>query len=243
MSPSPLSDPRLSVAPRLIEIVERYGPCANVFDCGSRDALDGLALFDAVKAETLHVFEPNPTSAEVCRANVARHPRADRIRVNEVAMSDRVGTVDFFPIDPERTVTVHEGGNPGASSLFKANPAYPNEQYVQTKVEVKTTTMAAYCDAHGPCDLLWMDVQGAELMVLKGAGAYLERIRVIHTEISFREMYLDQPLFAEIDRFLERDFARVDLDLGRWPNVPWLYSALRFGPWVGNAIYVNRKLL
>ena len=51
-------------------------------------------------------------------------------------------------------------------------------------------------------DYLKLDVQGAELMVLKGAEKLLQGISVIHTEVEFVPLYRNQPLFAEIDSFL-----------------------------------------
>ena len=35
------------------------------------------------------------------------------------------GSIDFYPINTEKTITTHSDGNPGASSLLKANPDYP----------------------------------------------------------------------------------------------------------------------
>jgi FkbM family methyltransferase len=57
-------------------------------------------------------------------------------------------------------------------------------------------------------DFLKLDVQGGELLVLKGAEARLKDVLVIHTEVEFVPLYKDQPLFADIDSFLRaRGFA------------------------------------
>jgi FkbM family methyltransferase len=56
-------------------------------------------------------------------------------------------------------------------------------------------------------DYLKIDVQGAELDVLRGATRVLKDALVIQTEIEFIPIYRDQPLFADIDQFLRaRDF-------------------------------------
>jgi FkbM family methyltransferase len=51
-------------------------------------------------------------------------------------------------------------------------------------------------------DMLKIDVQGAELDVFVGAGALLEDALLIWTEVEFLPLYRDQPLFAEVERYL-----------------------------------------
>lgn len=51
-------------------------------------------------------------------------------------------------------------------------------------------------------DFLKLDVQGAELDILKGSINHLPNILAIHTEVEFLPLYRGQPLFADIDFFL-----------------------------------------
>ena len=51
-------------------------------------------------------------------------------------------------------------------------------------------------------DLIHLDVQGAELMVFQNALRRLADAVVIHTEVEFLPLYIDQPLFGDIDVFL-----------------------------------------
>jgi FkbM family methyltransferase len=64
-----------------------------------------------------------------------------------------------------------------------------------------------------PPDLLKMDVQGAELDVLKGAGKLLERIKVIELEAWLKREYWGlTPLFHEVIEFLaDREFRLVEI--------------------------------
>ena len=56
----------------LKKIVLSYGLEINViFDCGSRDALDGIELFQIFDSAELHVFECNPPSVQVCKNNLS----------------------------------------------------------------------------------------------------------------------------------------------------------------------------
>jgi FkbM family methyltransferase len=53
-----------------------------------------------------------------------------------------------------------------------------------------------------PISLLVLDVQGAELLALKGATATLDVVDFIFSEVSTAKMYKKQPLFREISGFL-----------------------------------------
>jgi FkbM family methyltransferase len=69
--------------------------------------------------------------------------------------------------------------------------------------------------------LLKIDVQGAELMVLKGAVETLKKTSTIILEVEFNPIYSNQPLFVEISRFLsDQNFEFVDfLDSRRYTKL------------------------
>jgi hypothetical protein len=53
------------------------------------------------------------------------------------------------------------------------------------------------------CDVLIVDVQGAELLVLKGAESTLARASAVIVEVSTRPYYQGGVLFPEVKTFLE----------------------------------------
>jgi FkbM family methyltransferase len=122
-----------------------------------------------------------------------------------VAVNDFDGEVDFFKVDPLLTETPHSDGNPGASSLFQANSAYRLKKYIQIMVKVPCRTLDSVCNelGIGSVDLIWIDLQGAELKALKGFGKRLSDTRYIHVELTYKEIYVGQPLFWEVDDFLK----------------------------------------
>jgi FkbM family methyltransferase len=52
-------------------------------------------------------------------------------------------------------------------------------------------------------NMLNMDIQGAELLVLKGANKIIPHFDIIYTEINFKEMYEGCALADDLDNFLE----------------------------------------
>lgn len=173
----------------------------GIVEIGARDCAETLEFAAAFPQARIVAFECNPATLPACRAAVAGR---DRIALVEKAVSNQVWTVRFYPTDPERTVTKHAGGNPGASSLFRAREDYPHETYVQSEIEVEATTLTASPEvANLPSiDLLWMDIQGAELLALEGLGGRITEVGLMHLEVEFKPIYHGQPLFEDVDRFL-----------------------------------------
>ena len=96
----------------------------------------------------------------------------------------------------------------GASSMLRPNQilleqfiALPTMLTVRQESEIQTTRLDDIKEVDG-CDLLKIDVQGGELNVLKGALDLLREVSIVLTEVEFSAVYEDQPLFADIDKFL-----------------------------------------
>jgi FkbM family methyltransferase len=183
-------------------------PVKTIVEIGARDCAETLDFEAAFPQARIVAFECNPATLPVCREAVRGHAR---VKLIEKAVSDRSGRVSFFPTDPARTVTKHANGNPGASSLFRAAPGYPHETYVQNEISVEATTLAEVMQAEAiaQIDLLWMDIQGAELLALKGLREKIAAVTLIHLEVEFLPIYAGQPLFDEVHDHLRRNGFRL----------------------------------
>ena len=188
-----------------------------VFDIGSRDGLQAVELAELFTEADIVAIECNPETLERCRHNIAKN---SRIKLVDKAVNSYTGRCPFYPIDTARTITTWADGNPGASSLFLATGDYPAETYVQNKVEVDCIRLDDLCAqlAIDTIDLIWMDLQGAELLALQSAGALLDKVQYIYTEVSHRPLYDGQCLFDDVDEFLTaRGFSRCTrIDCDRW---------------------------
>lgn len=213
-----------------------------VIEVGARDCAETLDFQRTFPNASICAFECNPATLPVCRRAVQG---LARVTLTEKAVSDREGSVSFFPTDPARTITGEADGNPGASSLFRASGKFAEEQYVQNEITVEATTLERFLREQdiAAVDLLWMDIQGAELLALKGLGGRIRDVRLIHLETEFFPIYAGQPLFGEVDRFLRghgfkllgftgysrfaADAVYARADLLRGPFAAWRFAAAR----------------
>ncbi|MEO7104186.1 MAG: FkbM family methyltransferase, partial [Gemmatimonadaceae bacterium] len=171
-------------------------PNMTVFDIGAHVGLFSLAA--ALRVGTggkVVAFEPSPETLVVLRKHVALNGWRDRIAVEPVVVSDRPGTITFY--------THHDSM---AASLSLANVVELNVQHPKTvtPVTVPTVTLDDYCRERGLIpDVLKIDVEGAELRVLRGAEQTLRHHSpVIWCEIHPMQMQNMGDDIDELKRYL-----------------------------------------
>jgi FkbM family methyltransferase len=125
---------------------------------------------------------------------------AERAEAEEV-----VGSLTLLPfaIGDGNVHTLYVNNDDATSSLFPLNTEHNARfNHISTLETVRTERIATYpldeVLPAGPIDFLKLDVQGAELMVLKGAQSSLRQAAVVHCEVEFSPIYRDQPLYPEI---------------------------------------------
>jgi FkbM family methyltransferase len=108
---------------------------------------------------------------------------------------------------------------------------YPGIVYVNS-INMKSITIDTFIKKHGinsPILNLWnFDIQGAELLALKGATENLKYANVLYLEVNKDKLYKDCALVHEIDEFLLKyNFNRIHTV---WCEYGW-----------GDAIYIKNK--
>jgi hypothetical protein len=84
---------------------------------------------------------------------------------------------------------------------------------VQKEITVQSDTLDNWCKRNkvNEVDILWMDAQGAELLVLQGAVKTLKNTRIIMTEVGLKPYYEGHTLKPDIDAFLaEQGFRELE---------------------------------
>ena len=100
-----------------------------------------------------------------------------------------------------------------ASSLLASTPLEFKDFHItkerEEKVEIKKISDLIRQGELPVPDIIKLDVQGFELEVLKGIGHYLNSVRYVICEVSFKEYYYDQPQFLDIANYLALNNLKV----------------------------------
>ena len=159
------------------------------------------------------IFECSP---KYVGALVKRFGTNPRVNVHQTAISDKEETIEFF-----------ETNIKGSGSLLKVGEL-SKESYGMQQTEshsVQATTLdSVFSDKE--IDVLQIDVQGAEMQVLRGAEKTLAKTKAVFCEVSIRpNLYEGSVTFDELNDVLKHhDFSLVSLgtDLNLTGNALYL---------------------
>ncbi len=169
----------------------------RVMIVGGFQADEVVRMMPRYPAAEFVIFEPSRVEIDSLRARFA--PMSDRVTVVNAAATDVGGRVSF-----------HEADAPGNGSLLPLGESAKTDYHLSAAgtYEVDAVRLDQWCAAaegwnDAPVDLIWCDVQGAELKVLRGAGDLLDRTRALFLEVSIRDrMYQGNVLWSEIVEFV-----------------------------------------
>jgi FkbM family methyltransferase len=175
---------------------------SSIFEIGSRDCLDANHLSNYFNC-IVTSFECNPD----CILECLKNKHKDNVILETSAVSDKDGIVEFHPFIRDKY------DNIGASSLFEidfvTNRSVHDRDYgkkdIQSKIQVESIRLDTYLKDKKCPDLICMDVQEAELLVLKGLGDKIKDVKYIITEASLLPTYSGGCTFFEIDEYLKKN--------------------------------------
>jgi FkbM family methyltransferase len=174
------------------------------------------------------LFEPLPSNQKAIRSKLSVHSEINA-SLHGVALSDSNGEA-VFHVSSGTSPVDNQVGNK-SSSLLKPGKLPDQFQWIQFREQIKVPTLRLekFCQNHGikSIDYVHMDVQGAELRVLDGAGAKISDIGLVWMEVSFQPAYEGQPIEAQATEWMkDKGFRRV--------------AQISYGA-EGDALYLNMR--
>lgn len=152
----------------------------EIIDIGSYDCAESLTFTSLFPNATVTAFECNPYLIDKCKVN-------DRINLIQKMVTDTPENNKF---------NICTGG---LSSLCL--PRY--EQY--NTIEVETIRMDDHLDDSN-IDLVWIDVQGAELNVLRSFGDKLKNVSTFYCEVDIHEdRYISDSTVSTVMDFINEN--------------------------------------
>lgn len=146
-----------------------------IVEAGAHIGRDTLKMKKQWPQAVIHAFEPVPELYQQLRTATANIPG---IFCYPFALAGHTGTATLHKSSVRSTAT---------SSLLEPHlykQEHPTTQFEPISVSTITLDrwMKAYTISH--VDFLWLDMQGAELLVLQHATELLRTVTAIHTEVA-----------------------------------------------------------
>lgn len=169
----------------------------TIVDAGAQDGGTTAEYLEAFPACRVIALEPDSTNHAAAARRLAAF--GDRVELVQAGLSEKDGAAPF-----------HLTSHSGAHSLLEIGSMRHFDEPVEILApqRIETVTLDRLCAvrAIGGLDILKMDIQGGELMALRGAEGLLGRgaIRLIALEVLFQPLYRGQPSFWELQQNLHR---------------------------------------
>lgn len=205
----------------------------TILDIGACEAEDSIRYARRFPQARIFAFEPLPENQQLIRANLREH-QAGSVELVPVALAEKTGTATFHvssgqPKEPAAGKQWNYGNK--SSSLLPPAAGDPMYGWVEFKesISVPTATLEDFCRDRGigRIDFIHMDVQGAELLVLEGAGRKLRDVTALWLEVADVPQYRGQPLRGQVGDFMRARGFRLAFEVRHASEGDQFYINLR----------------
>ena len=178
----------------ILDLVDKHNPI--IFEIGANIGTDTLEFSLMYPNGVIHAFEPLPLHINKLVQNTQD---CKNVKIISAALSDTNGLSKFYQ---------SSGYSGGSGSIFKPTLHLVRDTRTLFKAEdecmVPTVTLDRYLQNLDlkEIDFVWIDAQGAELKILKGAIENLQKIRYIYSEVSTVPYYEGACTESELIEFL-----------------------------------------
>ena len=183
----------------VLSTVEKFLPTNPVIiDSGAFDGSDTARMKERWPNSVIYAFEPVP---EIYNWLINKTMRYSGIYCFSLALSNKVGFSEFFLSE--------DPNNPGVSfqsGSLLAPKEHLNYSHIEFngKITVPTITIDKWAETYGidKIDMMWLDLQGMELDVLKASPKIMSTVKVVYTEVEFVEAYEGQGLYGDMKKWM-----------------------------------------
>lgn len=180
------------------------------------------------------LFEPDPREYDTLNSK-----SEDNLIVINSALSDSVKILDFNLCRKQQVSSVYL---PNFHFLNNFPDSQRFEIIKSIKIHADTLSNQLLKNGIDEVDFIKIDAQGYELPILKGGIDYLDNVIGLEIEVAFAKLYKDQPLFNEVDSFVnENGFELFDLKRYFWKRKECIDTGSQKGQLVcGDALYFRK---
>lgn len=198
----------------LEQIKKSYPKLKNIFEVGAHRGHDIPEIIKYWPETNIYAIEADPFNYEICASKFKGN---DNINVIHAAVTDKTELVTFNrfynveTIPDEETLIGQNIQHTGQGSILKSGKGMTEifkVQDVVQEIEVNGISLYDFCKENTiqEIDAIFMDVQGAEMQVIKGCKDMLSNVKAIILEWSSQYvMYDGETDFILIKRFLEKN--------------------------------------
>jgi FkbM family methyltransferase len=180
----------------------------TILDIGGCEGEESIRYARIFPFASIYVFEPLPSNQKLIEQNIVKY-KAANVKLIPFAVSDEEGVSQFFVSSgqPENLPGDLDWnfGNKSSSLLLPETDNLAPWLAFDNNIEVQTVTINSFFEQNDihEVDFIHMDVQGAELKVLRGAEDFLKKIKAIWLEVTDIELYKNQPLRVDVESFMK----------------------------------------
>jgi 2-O-methyltransferase len=168
-----------------------------IIEAGAFDGQDTKRFLNAWSNCKIFAFEPVPNLADRLSKLFDGEERVSVIEKSLVGGISRDVTMYTFQMDSVPN---------GSSSILQPTGHLDRQPTIDLAKTIQVTGVTldewAESEGVGAVDILWLDLQGAELDVLRSANSLLSRTHIVHVEISDEPLYLGAAVKQQVIDFL-----------------------------------------
>lgn len=184
----------------------------TIFDIGCCDGISSIQYSKLFPNANIWAFEPLPQNVLLTKETFKEYDKP-HFKIIQSALAEKIGTSKFYVSSGKpKDVNGNDNWNYGNKSSSLLSPGSKINLYTdwlefKEEIIVETDTLENYCKKNNipKIDFIHMDVQGAELLVLKGAGKFIRNIKSIWLEVEKEELYKNQPLKKDVEKFMSKN--------------------------------------